>query len=107
MPAAARGAERDRVALVEHILFLRIGLGAVDPEFAGRAVLAALDAEGREDRALGQKGDGDRRLAPAFDQDLLAEPAAFVCPSLSIALLQAYAYGYFYMIIFIGTTDHK
>ena len=76
MAATARRAERDGVALVHDILLLRIGLHAVDPELAGRAGLAALDAKGGKDRALGEEGDGDRRLAAALDQDLLRQPAA-------------------------------
>ena len=76
MAAAARRAERDRVALVQHVLLLGIGLLAVDVQLARRAVLAALDAEGREDRALGEEGHRDRRLAAALDQDLLPQPAA-------------------------------
>src|SRR5215475_11117592 len=74
--AAARRAERDSVALAEHVLLLGIGLLAVDEKLAGRAVAAAFDAEGREDRALGEEGYRDRRVAPAFDQDLLPETAA-------------------------------
>ena len=62
--------------LFTHVLLLGIGLLAVDAQLARRAVLAAFDAERREDRALGEEGDGDRRLAAALDQDLLAEPAA-------------------------------
>src|SRR5580693_8554444 len=74
--AAAWRAERNSVALVDHVLLLGIGLHAVDQKFAGRAVLAALDAEGGKDGSFGEEGDGDRRLAAAFDQDLLAKPAA-------------------------------
>src|SRR5689334_22284422 len=66
VPAAARGAERDSLALLDDVLLLGIVLHAVDLEFAGRAIPAAFDAEGREDRALGEERDGDRRVAPAF-----------------------------------------
>src|ERR1700730_6982156 len=74
--AAAWRAERNSVALVDHVLLLGIGLHAVDQKFAGRAVLAALDAEGGKNGPLGKEGDGDRRLAPALDQDFLRQPAA-------------------------------
>src|SRR5918995_976149 len=75
VPAAARRGERDRVAGAEDVLPLRIGPLAVDAQLARRARLAAFDAGGGEDGALRQEGDGDRRLAPALDQDLLPEPA--------------------------------
>src|SRR5262245_16329471 len=75
MSAAARRAEGDSIAPLQHVLFLGIGRLAVDPEFAWRAVLAAFDAEGREDRAFGKEGYDDRRIAAAFDQDLLPQSA--------------------------------
>src|SRR4051794_8030415 len=58
--AAARRAERDGVALQDHILLLGIGQLAVDVKLAGRAILAAFDAEGREDGTLGEERHGDR-----------------------------------------------
>src|SRR5262245_37631959 len=76
MPAAARRAERDRVAFAEHVLLLGVGLLAVDAQFARRAVLSAFDAERREERALGEERHGDRRVAKTLDQDLLTQPAA-------------------------------
>ena len=84
MAAAARRAERDGVALVYDVLLLGIGLLAVDAQLAGRAVLAALDAERREQGPFCEKRHGDRRVAAAFDQDLLAQPAAMAAGATGI-----------------------
>src|SRR3979409_288347 len=74
--AAARRAERDRVALVHDVLLLGIGLLAVDAQFARRAVPAAFDAERGEEGPFCKDRPSDRRVAATFDQDLRAESAA-------------------------------
>src|SRR5688500_17528093 len=74
--AATRRAERDGVALVDDVLLLGIGLLAVDTQLARCTVPATFDAERRKQGPFREERHGDRRVAAAFNQDLLAETAA-------------------------------